>query len=251
MLLLLVELGQFVQLVQLAVDPRTDEALRAQLLEHRQVLALALADHRGEQHQLAAFRQGQHLVDHLADRLRLQRHVVVRAARGADAGVEQAQVVVDLGDRAHGGARVVRGGLLLDGDRRRQPLDGVDVGLLHHRQELAGVGGQRFHVAALALGVQGVEGQRRLARAGQAGDHDQLVARQGQVDVLQVVGAGTPDHNLVHKQRPRMAGGKPASIRPLAATRQSVTAVPSLMGLLESPPISSRRFPCTIPTASA
>ncbi|MNC69841.1 hypothetical protein D3C75_1205820 [compost metagenome] len=95
--------------MQLAVDPRTDEALGAQFLEHRQVLTLALADHRGEQHQLAALRQGQHLVDHLADRLRLQRHVVVRAARGADAGVEQAQVVVDLGDGADRRARVVRG----------------------------------------------------------------------------------------------------------------------------------------------
>ena len=86
-LLLLVQLGQFVQLVELAVDPGADEALGAQLFEHRQMLALALADHRGQQHQLAALGQGQHLVDHLADGLRFQRHVVVRAARDADAGV--------------------------------------------------------------------------------------------------------------------------------------------------------------------
>ncbi|CRO10351.1 hypothetical protein PAERUG_P35_London_26_VIM_2_05_12_05664 [Pseudomonas aeruginosa] len=139
-LLLLIQLRHFVEFVELAVDPGADEALRAHLVEHRQVLALALADHRRQQHQLAAFRQGQDLVDHLADGLRLQRDVVVRAARGTDAGIKQAQVVVDLGDRTHGGAWVVGSGLLFDGNRRRQPFDGVHVRLLHHRQELPGVG---------------------------------------------------------------------------------------------------------------
>ena len=80
----------------------------------------------------------------------------------ADPRVEQAQVVVDLGDGAHRRARVAAGGLLLDRDRRRQPLDVVDVGLLHLPEELAGVGGEALHVAALPLGVDGVEGQARF-----------------------------------------------------------------------------------------
>src|SRR5690606_18112044 len=65
----------------------------------------------------------------------------------------------------------------------------------------------RLDIATLTLRVERVEGQRRLAGAGQAGDHDQLVTRQGQVDVLQVVGARPTDQNLVHLQRPRWAGG--------------------------------------------
>ena len=158
-LLLLVQLGQLIELVELAVDPCADEALGAQLVEHRQVLALALADYRGQQHQLAAFWALQYQVDHLADGLRFQRDVVVRAARSADAGIKQAQVVVDLGDRAHGRARVVRRRLLLDGDGRGEPFDGVDVGLFHHRQELPGIGRQGFDIAALAFGVQRVERQ--------------------------------------------------------------------------------------------
>lgn len=80
-LLLLVQLRQFIKLVKLAVYPCADEALGAQLVEHRQVLTLALAHHRCQQHQLAAFRALQHQVDHLADRLRLQRDIVVRATR--------------------------------------------------------------------------------------------------------------------------------------------------------------------------
>ena len=58
--------------------------------------------------------------------------------------------------------------------------------------------GQGFHVAALALCIQGIEGEGGFARAGEAGDHDESVPRQGQVDVFQVVGAGTPDLDLVH-----------------------------------------------------
>jgi hypothetical protein len=66
----------------------------------------------------------------------------------------------------------------------RQAFDQVDIGLFHQLQELPGVGRQRFDVAALALGVQGVKGERGFAGAGQAGDHDELVARQVEVDVL-------------------------------------------------------------------
>jgi hypothetical protein len=48
--------------------------------------------------------------------------------RHADAGVEQAQVVGDLGDGADGGARALAQPLLLDGDGGAQPLDALDAG---------------------------------------------------------------------------------------------------------------------------
>ena len=94
---------------------------------------------------------------------------------------------MDFGDRADGGARVAAGGLLLDRDRRRQALDAVHVGLAHQFEELARVGGQAFDVAALALGVDGVESERGFAGAGQAGDDRQAVARDYDIDVFQVV----------------------------------------------------------------
>ena len=95
----------------------------------------------------------------------------------------------------------MRGRLLLDRDRRRQALDVVDVGLLHHAQELARVGRQRLDVAALAFGVDGVERERGFAGTGQAGDHDQLVARQVEIDVLQVVRPRAADADEVHRHR--------------------------------------------------
>jgi hypothetical protein len=58
----------------------------------------------------------------------------------------------------------------------RQALDEVDVRLVHLPEELPGVRRQRLDVAALALGEDRVEGQARLAGAGQPGEDDQGVA---------------------------------------------------------------------------
>ena len=149
----------------------------------------------------------EHLVHHLAHRLRGEFLPVVRAARHAGARVQHAQVVVDLGDRADRRARIVRRRLLLDRDGGGEALDVVDVRLLHDRQELPRVGRQRFDVAPLALGVDGVEGERGLARAGQSGDHDQPVARQVQVDALEVVGAGAADAYEIHLFRRTKSAG--------------------------------------------
>jgi hypothetical protein len=75
----------------------------------------------------------------------------------ADAGVENAQVVVDLGDRAYRGARIVPGRFLIDRDGRRETADGVIERFVHLTQELAGIARERLHVASLPLRIEGVE----------------------------------------------------------------------------------------------
>ena len=76
----------------------------------------------------------------------------------------------------------------------------LDVRLLHHLQELARVGRQALDVAALAFGIDGVEGEARLARAGEAGDDRQALARDVDVDALEVVLAGAADGNVSQHQ---------------------------------------------------
>ena len=192
---LLVERRHLADLVELAVDLDALVALLEELGELLAVLALAAAHHRRQQIEPRALGQRQDAVDHLADGLALDR----QAGRGrighADARPEQPHVVVDLGDGADGRARVARGGLLLDRDRRREAVDLVDVRLLHHLEELARIGRERLHVAPLALGIDRVEGERGLARAGQAGEHHQLVARDLHVDVLEIVLARAADRD--------------------------------------------------------
>ena len=200
-------------LIEGAVDLDALEALSLQLRELLLELTLAPARHRRQQVDAGALGQRQHAVDHLRDRLALDRQPRRRRVGHADAGEQEAQVVVDLGDGADGRARVLGRRLLLDGDRRRQAVDVVDVRLLHHLQELARVGRQALHVAALAFGVDGVEGERGLARARQPGEHDEGVARDLEIDVLQVVLARAADVDrsvgFAHGDRLGELGGPP------------------------------------------
>ena len=141
--------------------------------------------------------QREDAVDDLLRRLLGDRLAALGAVRPAGAGVEQAQVVVDLGDGADRRPRVARRGLLVDRDRRRQALDEVDVGLVHLAEELARIRRQRLDVAPLALGEDRVERQRGLARPGEPGEDDERVAREVDRDVLEVVLAGAANDEAV------------------------------------------------------
>src|SRR5258708_7758088 len=113
----------------------------------------------------------------------------------ANAGIKDAEVVVDFGDGADGGARVAGRRLLLDADGRRKAAKIVDVGLGKLAEELPGVTGERFHVAALALGIKRVESEGTLARPTDAGEHNQRVVRQFQVDIAKIVFAGAANND--------------------------------------------------------
>ena len=109
-----------------------------------------------------------------------------------------------------------------------RPVDALDVGLGELLEELAGVGAERLDVAALPLGVDGVEGERRLARAARPGEDDDLAARQTDADVLQVVLPRADDDEPVHGSdtvstdaggtcQPRRSGRQTASVSASAA----------------------------------
>ena len=76
--------------------------------------------------------------------------------------------------------------LLSNRNGRTDALDGVDVRLLHPLEKLTRVGRQRLDVAPLALGVDRVEGERRLARPADPGHHDQRPLRDGQSTFLRL-----------------------------------------------------------------
>jgi len=101
-LFVLFQLGQLVQFKHFAIDTHPHKTLRAQLIEEVHILALAADNHRRKDHQLGVFRQGKHMVNHLADGLARQRLAVFRAERRADARKQKTQVIVDFGDRADG-----------------------------------------------------------------------------------------------------------------------------------------------------
>src|SRR5208282_1082749 len=159
------------------------------------VLALAAAHDWRQEVETSTRWERQDAVDHLRDGLALDRQTRGRRIGHADPRPQKPHVIVDFGDGADRRARIARGGFLLDRNRRRQAVDLVDVWLLHHFQELPRIGRQALDIAALAFGIDGVEGERGFARAGQPGEHDQPIARNVEIDVLEIVLARAADRN--------------------------------------------------------
>ena len=128
----LVEIGQFfVEAVLHPVDLHPRETLLADVLQQILVPALLTAHYRSLDNETSAGLQSQDLVHDLLLALSLDGPAADPAVRTADARIEQPEVVVDLGDRAYSGTRIARGGLLVDGYRRRESFDGIDIGLVH------------------------------------------------------------------------------------------------------------------------
>ena len=189
--LVAVEFHALHRLAQFAVHAHREKALLAHGLEEFLVMSFARAHQRREQQHLAPFVVREEHVHDFLFRIfhhRLARHVAV--CRGG-AGEEQAQEVVDFGNGAHGGARVAVGGLLLDADHGAEAAYFVHVGAVYAIEEVAGVGRKGLDIAALAFGINRVESQRTLPAAAKAGNHAQTVARQGHIDVFQVMLART------------------------------------------------------------
>ena len=129
------------------------------------------------------------------------RCLAVKQLRGARK--QQLEVVVQLGHRAHRGARAAHGVGLVDGNGRGHAFHLVHGGLVHAVEKLARVGAESLYVAALALGVERVKHQAGLARATHTGDHRELAGANVQVQVLEVVLARTvnADQALGHGRR--------------------------------------------------
>ena len=125
------------------------------------------------------------------------------AVGGADVGIEQAEIIVYFRDGRDRGTRIGAGGALFDGDGRGKPLDVADFRLAHAVEELAGVGGEAFDVAALSLGVERVERERGLAGAGKPGDDGETVTRDRDVDVFQVMFGSAVNDDVLHDDRVR------------------------------------------------
>ena len=205
MLLVLLQLDLFAQVIGDAVHPAAHIAGAACVLEDLGVLALLAPDHRGHDLDPGGLGQLQHLVDDLVDGLLFDLLAAYRAVGGAHPGPEQAEIVIDLGDSAHGGPGILAGGLLVDGDGGGEAVDVVHVGLLHLPQEHPGIGGQGLHIPPLSLRVDGVEGQGGFAAPRQAGEHHQLVPRNGHIHIFQVVFPGSFYINMIlHSSIPRL-----------------------------------------------
>ncbi len=246
-----------VELAPGSVDVDADGVHDAQ-----QVLALPGARPRGDRALADAHRPvGHHQV--LGDVVDHPEPVAVRArARGgvggeglggqvggalgvvAGAGVEHPEQVGQGGHRAHARARARRAASLLERDGGRQPGDLLDVRRPDLLQQPPGVRRDRLEVAALGLGVDRAEGQRGLPGPRDAGEGDDGVPRDGDVDAAQVVLAGSDDPDVGVVLRGAHAAPYPGdphrSVGDLAAPRRR-------RGVHRSGPVHPERSRPSIP----
>ncbi len=180
MLLILLYDDLVPQAMRLSVDPDLVIAFAEKVVEHLIIFTLPADDYRRVNGYLrlvdvhakdllgtdGLFRDGLHdRLQYLFFGYAMYQPSTDEAIRLAHASIEDAQVVVYLGDRRHRRARVVRARFLVYGNSRRQSDDLVHVRFDQLVQELSGISRKRFHIASLALGEYSIEGQRRFARA--------------------------------------------------------------------------------------
>ena len=75
----------------------------------------------------------------------------------SDLGEEEPEVVINLRGCSNRGAGIFDTVLLLDGNGRRDSMDGLDIWPVHLLQELPGISGERFNITSLALREEGVK----------------------------------------------------------------------------------------------
>src|SRR5829696_3886408 len=107
--------------------------------------------------------------------------------RLAEPAEDDPQHRVGVGGGAHSGAGVGAHPLLVDDDRRCQPLQQVDLRPRQRRHEALHEGAVGLVDQPLRLRGDRAEHQRTLARAGDAGEHGQPALRKLDADVLEVV----------------------------------------------------------------
>ena len=108
-------------------------------------------------------------------------------------GENKPEVIVYLGGGGDGRPGIADVDLLLDGDRRRDAVDALDIRFAHPAKELAGIRRKALGETALTLREKRIKGQRGLAGAGDAGHDHELAAWYLHGDVLEVVDLGPSD----------------------------------------------------------
>ncbi len=185
----LVDVDLFREIDRAAVDDHVPAPLLADFSEDEVELFAVDREDRRAQLDLRSLRQRQDRVENLARGAAGRRFAGPRTMGFANRREQKVQVARDIGHGADRRAGIGGKRFLLDRNDRRQAEHKVDVGLGDLRDEALGVTRQRLHVAALALGVDGVERQARFPRTGETGDDNQTIARDLDRDVLEIVHA--------------------------------------------------------------
>ena len=184
---ILVQFRRRFGVVNFIVHTHTDKSLPLDASKDFFVFTFLAADDRGAYLDTRTFGIGQDRIDDLRGVLAADDFAADPTVRRTGAGKQQAAVIVNLGCGRHRRARITGCAALFDSDGGGESFDMLDVRLLHLFEKLSGIGTERLDIFALAFGVDRVKCQRTLARTAQTGHHHELIPRDLDIDILQVV----------------------------------------------------------------
>ena len=86
---------------------------------------------------------------------------------------------------------------MVDRNSWREAGDGVKIWLIHHTEKHPGIRGERFNVAPLSFGIDGIKSEAGFTRTGKTSNDDKFVAWNVEVDIFKVMLPGTAHLNAI------------------------------------------------------
>ena len=184
MLKIFVKCDLLCEIIHISVNTDSGKAALACVGKYLLVHTLLPTNNRRKHHKPCALGEHQDTINDLVEGL-LADFLATDGTMGhANTGIEQTKVIVYFGYCTNGGTWVLGGGLLVDGNGRRETLDKVNVGLIHLTDKHSRIGGKALNEASVTLGIEGVKGQGGLSATRKTGQNNQLVTRNCYRNIL-------------------------------------------------------------------
>ena len=121
--------------------------------------------------------------------MRCDQRFTIRAPLCSNSSEQQAKVFVNLSGRCHRRPGVGIAMVLADSNRRRDPVDSINIRSWQLIQVLPRPSGKAFDVATLAFGVQCVERETAFPGTADTSHDRQLPQRDADIDILEIMNA--------------------------------------------------------------
>ena len=118
-----------------------------------------------------------------------RRNIAIRTNRNGLAGKQRCEVWFEVRHGGNGRTRALDGRSSIDGYTRSDGIELVDGRPFQTLEKLPCVRTEAFDESTLALGIERIEREGRLSRAGHTDDTDELSGGEIEVDALEVVGS--------------------------------------------------------------
>ena len=167
---------------------------QGQLLDHALIF---LQSDRSRQHDPTAGLRSGDIIDHVLHRVRFHLPTAYGRIGFSDPGVQQPQVIVNFGRRPHRRTRVARIDFLFHRNGRGDTRNEIHIRFFDLSQKLSGICRQALHIPPLPLREYRIERQRGFSRPRQARHHDQLVMRNLNLYIFEIMYPGALDMNIL------------------------------------------------------